>query len=78
MKLSISLADADVLLLDELASQGGFASRSAVVQYALGRLRTQGLQADYADAWDEWNAEGDADPWDAAVSDGVALRNAKP
>jgi len=78
MKLSISLADADVLLLDDLAAQGGFASRSAVVQYALGRLRAQGLQADYAEAWDEWTAEGDAAPWDATVSDGIAPRNAKP
>lgn len=74
MKLSISLTDADVALLDDLAAQGGFSSRSAVIQHALGRLRSQGLQGDYAQAWDEWDAEGDAEPWDATAGDGIAPR----
>jgi Arc/MetJ-type ribon-helix-helix transcriptional regulator len=72
MKLSISLTDADVALIDELAAEGAFTSRSAVIQHALARLRAQGLQADYGQAWDEWAAEGDAEPWDATVGDGVA------
>lgn len=74
MKLSISLTDADVALIDELALEGRFTSRSAVIQHALARLRAQGLQADYVLAWDEWNGEGDAEPWDATVGDGVAPR----
>jgi len=78
MKLSISLAEADVVFVDDLAAQGGFASRSAVIQHALARLRAQGLQSDYADAWDEWKAEGDSDTWDATAADGIARRNAKP
>ena len=70
VKLSISLPAPDVAFLDELAAQGGFSSRSAVIQHALARLRAQDLQADYAQAWDEWQAEGDEASWDGAASAG--------
>lgn len=72
VKLSISLTSEDVDLIDRLATEGGYASRSAVIQQALARWRAAGLQSDYADAWDEWSAEGDEEPWDATVSDGAA------
>lgn len=78
MKLSISLTDEDVVFVDKIAASGGFASRSAVVQHALGRLRAQGLLADYAQAWDEWNADGDAASWDATATDGMAGSGSQP
>ena len=71
MKLSISLDDADVALVDALQAQGGFASRSAVIQHALATLRAQGLHAEYAAAWEDWDAEGEAGPWDTTTPDGV-------
>lgn len=71
VKLSISLPEEDVALLDRLSVEAGFASRSAVIQHALARLRAADLQGDYADAWDEWSAEGDDAPWDAASADGT-------
>jgi Arc/MetJ-type ribon-helix-helix transcriptional regulator len=78
MKLSISLTDVDVALIDQFASEGGFASRSAVVQHALSKLRAQELQGSYAVAWSEWADAGDADAWDAAAGDGMAPRGHKP
>ncbi len=29
------------------------------------------MLSDYADAWDEWSAEGDHESWDAASGDGA-------
>lgn len=72
VKLSISLPDEDVDFVDRLAAEAGFESRSAVVQHALARLRAAELQADYAEAWDDWRSTGDDEPWDAAAGDGAA------
>jgi Arc/MetJ-type ribon-helix-helix transcriptional regulator len=71
MKLSISLTDADVALIDELQAAGGYSSRSAVIQAALAKWKSQQLQGDYAAAWDEWDQEGDGATWDASSSDGL-------
>jgi hypothetical protein len=35
-------------------------------------LRSSKLGAAYADAWEEWEVEGEADLWDKASSDGLA------
>lgn len=78
MKLSISLTDADVALIDTIAQEGGFSSRSAVVQHALSALRVGGLQGGYAAAWNEWLDEGDAALWDATAADGGAPKAPKP
>jgi len=77
MKLSISLTDADVALIDQFAREGGFASRSAVVQHALSKLRIQELQGSYAVAWTEWADEGDGGAWDLASGDGLVPRGQK-
>jgi Arc/MetJ-type ribon-helix-helix transcriptional regulator len=78
MKLSISLTDADVALIDQFASEGGFASRSAVVQHALSQLRVQDLQGSYAVAWSEWADEGDAGAWEFTAGDGMSPRGQRP
>ncbi len=72
MKLSISLPEHTVEFIDRLAAEGGFDSRSAVIHHALERLRAAELQADYAEAWDDWRSTGDDEPWDASVADGAA------
>jgi Arc/MetJ-type ribon-helix-helix transcriptional regulator len=69
MKLSVSLSDEDVEFLDAYAEEQGYASRSAVVQRAVGLLRADDLADEYEAAWETWPADGVG--WDAAVGDGL-------
>ena len=71
MKISVSLPDEDIEFLDEYARNLGIRSRSAVIQRAVRLLRSAGLGPAYAEAWEEWEASGDADAWDSAVGDGI-------
>ena len=71
MKISISLPDEDIEFLDEYARNLGVRSRSAVIQRAVRLLRAAELGPAYAEAWEEWQASGDAAVWDTAVADGV-------
>ena len=71
MKLSVSLPDEDVEFLDHYARRAGSPSRSAALHRAIGLLRQQDLQDDYADAWDEWDAAEDSRLWAATAGDGV-------
>jgi hypothetical protein len=70
MKLSVSLPDEDVELIDRFRAEHGDESRSAVVQRALALLRAIELADHYADAWSAWEAD-EADVWDAAAGDGL-------
>ncbi len=72
MKLSVSVSDADVALLDEYARTAGLPSRSAVVQHAIHLLRHEDLEDDYAAAWDDWEVSGQRAAWDGVISDGLA------
>lgn len=72
MKLSVSLSESDVAILDQYIKATGLRSRSAALQQAVRRLRHETLARDYAEAWDEWDASGDRDVWDAAAGDGIA------
>jgi Arc/MetJ-type ribon-helix-helix transcriptional regulator len=71
MKLSVSLSEDDVALLDEYARSSGLPSRSAAVQHAVRLLRHADLNEDYAAAWDEWEASGERRAWESTVSDGL-------
>lgn len=71
MKLSVSLPDEDVAVLDEYARATGLPSRSAAVRRAVQMLREVDLEDDYAAAWDEWEASGERAAWDGAVGDGL-------
>ena len=71
MKLSISLREEDVGFLDRYARAQGIKSRSAVVRTAPHLLRTTELARDYAAAWEEWNADDDADAWERSATDGL-------
>lgn len=67
----MSLPDDDVEFLDQQARSLGAGSRSAVVQRAIRLMRAVELGPDYARAWDEWTAEGEAAAWEAVVGDGI-------
>ena len=71
MKLSVSLSDDDIALLDAYAVRAGLPSRSAALQRAIRLLRHATLDADYAGAWAERDAQGEAAVWESVTADGV-------
>ena len=71
MKVSVSLSEEDLAALDRYVEQAGLESRSAAVQQAIRRLQDPQLEADYAAAWQEWEASGDAELWDVTSGDGL-------
>ncbi len=71
MKISVSLPEEDVALLDEYAHTSGLSSRSAALQHAIHLLRHPDLEQDYASAWDEWESSGDQGWWEATAADGL-------
>ena len=71
MKLSVSLPEEDVEFLDHYALSLGARSRSAVIQRAVRLLRASELGPAYAQAWEEWEAGGDAEVWEAVSGDGI-------
>jgi len=71
MKLSVSLPDEDVAILDEFVRTAGLSSRSAAVQHAVRMLRLPELEQDYEAAWNEWEASGDHVAWSVTAADGI-------
>lgn len=71
MKLSVSLPDEDVAILDHFARKTGLPSRSAALHHAVQMLRLPELEQDYEAAWSEWLASGDHAGWDSTVADGI-------
>ncbi len=72
MKLSVSLSEEDVRVLDEYMKRTGLPSRSAAVQRAICMLRYPSLEEDYGKAWAEWSTAGEDDVWDRATGDGLS------
>lgn len=72
MKLSVSLRDEDVAVLDEYVRSSGLRSRSAALQQAIRLLRHPDLEGDYAAAWREWEASGDQAAWEGTAADGLS------
>jgi Arc/MetJ-type ribon-helix-helix transcriptional regulator len=70
MKLSVSLSDEDVRVLDAYIERTGLPSRSAAVQRAIRMLRHPALEEDYGNAWAEWSTAGEDDVWEDATDDG--------
>jgi Arc/MetJ-type ribon-helix-helix transcriptional regulator len=71
VKLSVSLSDEDVAVLDAYVEQAGLPSRSAGLQRAVRMLRHPTLEEDYDRAWSDW-ATGGQDEWENAVDDGLS------
>ncbi|WP_395726287.1 ribbon-helix-helix domain-containing protein [Nakamurella sp.] len=72
MKLSVSLPDEDVAILDEYARTAGLPSRSAALHHAVRMLRLPELERNYEAAWNEWEASGTEAAWNTTTADGVA------
>jgi hypothetical protein len=72
MKLSVSLSDEDIAVLDAYVKRTGLPSRSAGLQRAVQMLRYPALEEDYAQAWSEWSADEHAEPWEATIDDGLS------
>lgn len=72
MKLSVSLSDEDVALLDAYVKRAGLPSRSAGLQRAIRMLRYPALEEDYSNAWDEWSATGEDLAWEMVTADGLS------
>jgi len=72
MKISVSLPEEDVRLLDEHVRAAGLPSRSAALHEAIRLLRYAILERDYADAWTEWELAGDRAAWENTVGDGLS------
>lgn len=70
MKLSVSLSDEDVAVLDHYVKASGLPSRSAGVQRAIRMLRYLALEDDYGNAWAEWSTAGEHEVWEKAAGDG--------
>ena len=72
MKLSVSLPEEDVAILDEFARNAGLPSRSAALRHAVRMLRLPDLEQDYEAAWQEWESAGDQAAWNTTAADGIA------
>lgn len=72
MKISVSLPEEDVRLLDEHVRASGLRSRSAALHEAIRLLRYSRLERDYADAWTEWESSGDRAAWENTAGDGLS------
>ena len=71
MKISVSLPQEDVAYVDEYASRTEADSRSAVIHAAIELLRAAELEAQYTEAFEEWDDGDNAAAWDRATGDGI-------
>jgi Arc/MetJ-type ribon-helix-helix transcriptional regulator len=71
VKLSVSLSDEDVEVLDNYVERVGLPSRSAGVQRAIRMLQHPALEDEYTQAWTEWSDDAENAVWDDAVGDGL-------
>ncbi len=70
--MSVSLPAEEVEFLDEYAEEFGLSSRSAAVLKAVRLLRESKLSREYAAAFDEWDASGEAELWEPVTGDGLS------
>lgn len=70
MRLSVSLSDEDVAVLDTYVQKAGLPSRFTGLQRAIRMLRYPTLEDDYVNAWSDWAATGEAEVWEETVGDG--------
>lgn len=72
MKLSVSLPEEDVAVLDAYARTSGLPSRSAAIRQAIRLLRHAELEQDYVAAWEDWDKTGERESWEGVVADGLS------
>jgi hypothetical protein len=69
VKLSVSVPTEDIAFLDAYAAEHALGSRSAALHHAIRALRVSALPGSYAEAWSDWNADGDAAAWETTAGD---------
>jgi len=72
MKLSVTLSDEDIAVLDADVESVGLPSRSAGLQLGIRMLRHRALEDGYAQARDEWSAAGEDEIWEGVIGDEVS------
>ncbi len=72
MKVSVSLSERDLARLDSHVRKRGLPSRSAGVQEAVRLLGQSDLEESYAEAWQEWQASGESEVWDAVAGEALS------
>ena len=72
MKLSVSLSEEDVVLLDDHARKSGLRSRSAALRQAIRLLPRSDLEEAYAQAWEDWDDSGEREAWEGVAGDGLS------
>jgi hypothetical protein len=72
MKLSVSVPSEDIAFLDAYAAEHELGSRSAALHVAIRVLRISALPGSYAEAWSDWEGDGEAEAWDTTTGDGAA------
>ena len=71
MKLSVSLPDDDIAVLDAYIKRTGLPSRSAGLHQAVQMLRFPDLEDNYTEAWAQWSTYERESPWENTVADGI-------
>lgn len=71
MKLSVSMPETDVQVLDAYVAAHRGASRSSALHEAVALLRERSLVEQYDAAMDDWQSSGDAEAWDRTAGDGL-------
>lgn len=71
VKLSVSLSDEAVQILDRFIDARSIPSRSAAIQTAIMQLEMPDLAQAYMTAADEWENGEDSSIWEEAVGDGL-------
>ena len=71
-KLSISLEEPLVAFLGKYQATHSVRSKSEVIAEAVRLLRERELEKQYAAAFEEWEASGEADLWEAVSGDGLS------
>lgn len=69
-KISASLPKQDIAFLTEYMDRTG-TSRSGALHDAVKALRDRSLEDAYHQADGEWYESGEAEVWEAAISDGI-------
>lgn len=70
-KISVSLPEEDLAVLDALVAEGLATGRSAAIRVAIDRVRDSAVEAHLAQQFAAALLEREDDDWDATVGDGL-------
>jgi Arc/MetJ-type ribon-helix-helix transcriptional regulator len=71
MKISISVPDSSMVLLDRVVELKGLGSRSVAIQQAIELLVIDSLVADYRSAFEDSEYSDESSAWDALAGEGL-------